>query len=81
MSQEALAAETRIANCPPYVAVNVLDDVVRTPTMLRVKHPPLAESCQGPKAKRIWLTAHRWIRSCSGWAQTMTSIATSIARS
>lgn len=47
--QDALAAETRIANCPPYVAVNNLDDVLRTPTMLRVKHPALCRELSGSK--------------------------------
>lgn len=33
--QDALAAETRIAKCPPFVAVNDMDDVARLPTQLR----------------------------------------------
>src|SRR4051794_24164365 len=32
---DALAAETHIAQCPPLVAVNNLDDVARVPTKLR----------------------------------------------
>ena len=36
--QEALTAETRISNCPPFVAVNRIDDVVNFPTSLRWSH-------------------------------------------
>lgn len=32
---DALAAETRIAQCPPLVAVNEIEDVMRLPTRLR----------------------------------------------
>lgn len=37
--QAGLAAETRIAQCPPFVAVNNLDDVTRLPSKLRLNHP------------------------------------------
>jgi hypothetical protein len=36
--QDALAAETRIAQCPPFVAVNSMDDVAQFPTKLRLDH-------------------------------------------
>src|SRR4051812_27460512 len=35
---DALAAETRIARCPPLVAVNDMDDVSRVPSALRWNH-------------------------------------------
>jgi hypothetical protein len=35
---DALATETRIAQCPPFVAVNNMDDVARLPTKLRWEH-------------------------------------------
>ena len=35
---DALAAETRIAQCPPLVAVNDMDDVARVPSKLRWNH-------------------------------------------
>ena len=37
--QDALAAETRAAQCPPFVAVNDLDIVRTVPTVLRSPHP------------------------------------------
>jgi hypothetical protein len=47
--QDALAAETRIAQMPPYVAVNDLDDVLRIPPALRVKHPASCRELQRSK--------------------------------
>jgi hypothetical protein len=42
--QDALATETRIAQCPPFVAVNNLDDVARLPTKLRWDHKATVET-------------------------------------
>ena len=36
--QDGLAAETRIARCPPFVAVNQIEDVAKLPTSLRWDH-------------------------------------------
>lgn len=48
---DALASETRLAQCPPIVAVNQMDDVGRVPSALRWNHPttvtPLANAKGG----------------------------------
>jgi hypothetical protein len=36
---DALAAESRLARCPPFVAVNNMEDVARSPRRLREDHP------------------------------------------
>lgn len=47
--QKALAAETRISKCPPFVAVNKMDDVVNFPTSLRWSHKATVQRL--PEAK------------------------------
>jgi hypothetical protein len=46
---DALAAETRIAQCPPLVAVNNMDDVGRVPTKLRWNNPTTVARLPGAK--------------------------------
>ncbi len=46
---DALAAETRIAQCPPLVAVNNMDDVGRVPTKLRWNNPTTVAGLPGAK--------------------------------
>ncbi len=45
----ALAAETRVAQCPPLVAVNNMDDVARVPSKLRWNHPTSVTALAGAK--------------------------------
>lgn len=49
LEQDALAAETRVASCPPYVAVNDIDDVLTKPNTLRAKHPATCRALAGSK--------------------------------
>lgn len=37
--REALLGEYALGNVPPYAAVSELDDVIRTPSVLRIPHP------------------------------------------
>jgi hypothetical protein len=46
---DALAAETRLAQCPPLVAVNNMEDVGRVPTKLRWNHPTSVTALSGAK--------------------------------
>ena len=46
---DALAAETKIAQCPPFVALNDMDDVARVPTKLRSNNPATVTALQGAK--------------------------------
>ncbi len=50
---EALAAETRIAQCPPLVAVNNMDDVVRVPSNLRLEHATTVTALAGAKGSFV----------------------------
>lgn len=66
--QDAVAVETRIAQCPPYVVVNDLEIVQTTPRELRDSHPvsisPLEPSstrsfvvdCPSLQSKVMWVT-------------------------
>jgi hypothetical protein len=47
--QNALAAETRIAGCPPYVAANDLNEVLQTPYVFRTKHPAAVRPLSGAR--------------------------------
>jgi hypothetical protein len=47
--QDSLAAETRLAGCPPFVAVNNLEDVTRYPSQLRHNHPATVQALSGSK--------------------------------
>jgi hypothetical protein len=47
--REGLIAETRFAQCPPFVAVNNMDVVAQYPTSLRSKHPAKVNKLQGAK--------------------------------
>ena len=47
--QDALAVETRIAQCPPFVAVNRMDDVAQLPTKLRWDHKATVEPLANAK--------------------------------
>jgi hypothetical protein len=47
--RDALIAETRIAQCPPFVAVNNMNVVVQYPTALRSKHPAKVSQLKGSK--------------------------------
>jgi hypothetical protein len=46
---DALAAETKIAQCPPLVAVNDMDDVARVPSKLRFNNPTTVTPLAGAK--------------------------------
>jgi hypothetical protein len=46
---DALAAETRLAQCPPLVAVNNIEDVAKVPTILRWNHPANVTKLEGAK--------------------------------
>jgi hypothetical protein len=46
---DALAAETRIAQCPPLVAVNNMDEIARVPTKLRWNHQTSITTLSGAK--------------------------------
>jgi hypothetical protein len=46
---DALAAETRSAQCPPLVAVNNMDDVARVPSKLRWNHPATVTPLQNSR--------------------------------
>jgi len=46
---DALASETRIAQCPPIVAVNDMDDIGRIPRSLRDSHPTTVTALAGAK--------------------------------
>jgi hypothetical protein len=48
--QDALAQETRIAQCPPYVAVLDIDIVAGTPSALRAHHPVTIRALANAKA-------------------------------
>lgn len=39
MERDTLLGEYALGNVPPYAAVSELDDVVRTPSVLRIQHP------------------------------------------
>ena len=45
--RDALATETRIAQCPPIVALNEMDDVARIPRSLRDNHPTTVSALAG----------------------------------
>jgi hypothetical protein len=47
--KDALVVEMRIAQCPPLVAVNDMDDVARVPSKLRWNHPTAVEALAGAK--------------------------------
>ncbi len=47
--RDALAAETRIAHCPPLVAVNDIDEVARVPSQLRWNHSATVTALSGAK--------------------------------
>src|SRR5450432_751488 len=47
--QDALALESRIAQCPPFVAVNNLNDVALLPSKLRWNHATTVTALQGAK--------------------------------
>ena len=47
--KDALMAETRIAQCPPLVAVNNMDDVTRVPSKLRWNHPTTVTALTGAR--------------------------------
>ncbi len=47
--REGLMAETRIAQCPPFVAVNNMAVVAQYPTALRAKHPAKVSALKGSK--------------------------------
>lgn len=69
--QDALARETRIAQCPPYVAVLDIDIVAHTPRDLRTHHPvtirPLANAkagsvvvdCPTLNSKALWVNLQK----------------------
>lgn len=46
---EALAAESRIARCPPFVAINDIDEITRVPSILRRDHQTTATALAGAK--------------------------------
>jgi len=48
---EALAVETQIAQCPPLVAVNDMEDVPRVPTRLRWNNPTVISPLVGAKGE------------------------------
>ena len=47
--KDALALETRMAQCPPLVAVNEMEDVARVPSKLRWNHPTTVTALAGAK--------------------------------
>ena len=47
---DALAAETRIAQCPPIVAVNDIDHIAEVPRCLRDNHPTTVTALAGSKS-------------------------------
>jgi hypothetical protein len=47
--REAMIAETRIAQCPPFVAVNNMEVVAQYPTVLRSAHPASVKPLNGAK--------------------------------
>jgi hypothetical protein len=47
--QEIFSTETRIAQCPPYIAINDLDELCRTPSILRYQHPAHVEPLSNEK--------------------------------
>jgi len=47
--KNALIAETQIAQCPPLVAVNNIEDVARVPSKLRWDHPTTVSALVGAK--------------------------------
>jgi len=54
--QDALAIETRIAQCPPFVAVSDLAEVTRVPSQLRFHHPASLEKLPGAKGVAFIVT-------------------------
>ena len=48
---EALAAETRIAKCPPIVAVNDIEEVTRVPSKLRWNHAATVRALPGANGR------------------------------
>ena|SRR5579864_1575035 len=49
--RDGLAAETRLAGCPPFVAVNDLEDVAHYPSQFRHSYPAMVSSLSGSKGK------------------------------
>jgi hypothetical protein len=67
--QNMLAAETRIAGCPPYVAANDLNEVIRTPSMLSVKHPAVMRALPGARGA-AFIVACPSLDSSALWVAT-----------
>jgi hypothetical protein len=67
LERDAVAVETKLAQCPPLVAVNQLDDIARVPSRLRYHHPVAIGALAGSKGafvadcptlqyKALWVT-------------------------
>jgi hypothetical protein len=67
--QNMLAAETRIAGSPPYVAANDLNEVIRTPGTLRMKHPAVLRALPGAKGA-AFIVACPSLGSSALWVAT-----------
>jgi hypothetical protein len=70
--REALIAETRIAQCPPFVAVNNMNVVADYPTALRSKHPATVKPLTGARGS-AFVAACRSLQSTCLWVATASS--------
>ncbi len=68
---DGLAAETRIAQCPPFVAVNDIDEVARVPSNLRRDHKTTVMPLSGAKGLAFVIdcpsldSAALWVGTCN----------------
>jgi hypothetical protein len=69
LEHDALERETRIAQCPPLVAVNDMDDVARVPTVLRWNRPTSVNAVSGAKGPAFVVSCPA-LQSSAMWVGT-----------
>ena len=67
--RNALAAETRVAQCPPLVAVNQIESVTQVPSKLRWNYPATVNELKGAKGT-AWVVECPLLHSKVFWAGT-----------
>lgn len=67
--RDALAAETRIAHCPPLVAVNDIDEVARIPSQLRWNNATTVKALPGSSGTAFIVDCPSLASTCL-WAGT-----------
>lgn len=70
--RDALAAETRIAHSPPFVAANDLHEVARLPVILRAHHPATVKPL-APAGSRAFVISCPSLESAALWVDTSSS--------